>query len=429
MNLPDLIRARRAWLTPQRLVAGGVMTTAVGAVAALTSVGAQAGELLTGWVLLLQTLILFFYGVPAAVNDFVEEHRNNTWDMLRLTPLTAAEIVAGRLAASTSYAVYLAATLAPWALFAQTLQSSPGYLGLAVQWTALSLGFAATASLGIAAAAFSSRVEGGRMGNSGMAIGGLGCLITGYALGMFHSRSTVNLLVGTVPVYAALGGVLALAAFWGSVAAVRTVGRLLSERQTPWAVPAFMASLWGALALWVPPGRGAEVFDTLCITAPALVALLASVAEGEDREDWKAKFRSALRRGDAAALAPAWATAWGTLVLLAGLTFALKPDASRVAAMVVCFLARDLFLIGTLRTFFKRNVETASMALLGGLYILPVMYGFATDSASSLYWAVPMEAAKTGFLANVLPAFLHAAAAGTIFLTRVNGFKAGKLLR
>ncbi|TPW18270.1 MAG: hypothetical protein FD126_3486, partial [Elusimicrobia bacterium] len=341
MNLPDLVRARASWLTPQRLVVGGVMATAVGAFAALMSVGGKAGGLLSVWVLLLQSVVLFFYGVPAAVNDFVEEHRNNTWDMLRLTPLTGFEMVVGRLVASTSYAAFLAAALAPWALFAQSLgTTSPGYLGLGALWAALATGFAASATLGMAAAALAARVQGGVVGNTGMAIGGLGFLVTGYTMTMFSSAETVNIFFGTVSAFTALSALLAFSAVWGAVGAVRTMGRLLSERQTPWAIPAFMTSLWGLLALWVPAGRGSEALDALCITAPALVAVLASFAEGEDREDWKANHRLAVRRRDWGALLPRWSSAWLTVLLLAGLTYAFRPEASRIAAMVVCFLAR-----------------------------------------------------------------------------------------
>lgn len=431
MNLPDLMRARGSWLTPQRLLVGGVVATAVGAFAALMSVGAKAGGLLSVWVLLLQSFILFFYGVPAAVNDFVEEHRNNTWDMLRLTPLTGFEMVVGRLVASTSYAVFLAAALAPWALFAQSLDATaPGYAWLAALWATLAIGFAASATLGMAAAALAARVQKGRVGYAGMAIGGLGILVTDYTMTMYSSAKTVNLLVGTVSAFTALSALLAFAAIWGAVGAVRTMGRLLSERQTPWALPALMTSLWGILALWVPAGRGSEVQSALCITAPALVAVLASFAEGEGREDWKANHRLATRRRDWGALAPKWSSAWLTVALLAGLTSAFRPESARIAAMVVCFLARDLFLIGILRTVLRRNVEAAAVTLLGALYILPILFAVSLDQVGSLHWMVPMEAAKTGFLANILPSVAHATAAGALFWARVRGIKKeGTLLR
>ena len=430
MNLPDLARARQVWLTPPRLVVGGLLASAVGAFAALMCVGFDTGKLLTVWVLLLQNAILFFYGVPAAVNDFVEEHRNNTWDMLRLTPLTAAEIVLGRLAASTSYAVFLAAALAPWALFAQTMPGAPGFTALAGLWAALALGFVAASATGIAAAGLAVRIQGGQVGSAGLAMGGLGFLASGYTQVLVVSKETVHLIVGPVPAALYFSAALGLWALWSSTAAVRLVGRLLSERQFPWALPAFLATLWGILAIWSPAGRGGEAWGALCITVPAVVALLSAFAEGEGEEDWRANYRLAERRRSREALVPGWAPAWLTVALLAGLTFAARPEADRIATMVVFFLARDLFLLGSLRASLKRNVEVAAMLVLGSLYILPVMYMGVTENIASLYWMVPMEAANAGFLANILPGALQALAAGGLFWGRVRMLrKDEKLLR
>lgn len=423
MNLPDLARARQVWLTNPRLVVGGTLATAVAALLALASIGSDSGRTLTLWILLLQNIVLFFYGVPAAVNDFVEEHRNNTWDMLRLTPLTAAEIVFGRLAASTSYAVFLAAVLAPWALFAQNLQGAPGLLTLAAQWGAMTLGFAATAATGIAAAALAARIQAGRVGNAGLAMGGLGFLASGYTQFMAISNETVPLLFGPVPGFAYFSLALAAGAFWGATAAVRLVGRLLSERQAPWGLPAFMATVWALLALWVPGGRGAEIWDSLCITVPAVIAVLAAFAEGEGSEDWRANLRLAERRRSWLPLLPTWAPQLATVALLAALTLVVRPEAARMAGMSVFFLARDLSILGALRLAVRRNVEALAMALLGGGYILPMIYFAATDGRSSIHWVIPMEAPALGVAANAAPGALQALAAAALLAWAVRRTK------
>lgn len=420
MNLPDLLRARRTWLTPARLIIGGILGTALGAGAALLSVGPDAGRSLTVWVLLLQSVVLFFYGVPAAVNDFVEEHRNNTWDMLRLTPLTAAELVLGRILASTSYAVYLAAVVAPWAVFAQGLDSAPGYLTLFALWAALLLGFVAASTTGVAAAALAARLQGGKVGNTGLAMGGLTFLVSGSVQTLaFSTRDeTVTLIVGSVPMYlwATLG--LGLWAAWAWAASVRMVGRLLSERQTEWALPAFLVTLWAYLGLWLPK-TGASGPDfalgTVCLTAPAVVALMASLAEGEDAEDWKTKLRAAAKRRSLGPLVPGWGAAWLTVAALAGLTAAARPETTRIAILVSVFLARDLMLLSTLRAFMKRNFETAAVAVLGSVYILPVIYLTAVRDLGALYYLVPMESDKVGALANIMPGAAQALAAAILF--------------
>lgn len=420
MNLPDLLRARRTWLTPSRLIIGGILGTALAAGAALLSIGPDAGRSLTVWVLLLQSVVLFFYGVPAAVNDFVEEHRNNTWDMLRLTPLTAAELVLGRILASTSYAVYLAAVVAPWAVFAQGLDSAPGYLTLFALWVALLLGFVAASTTGVAAAALATRLQGGKVGNTGLAMGGLTFLVSGLVQTLAFSprEETVTLIVGTVPAYlwATLG--LALWAAWASAASVRMVGRLLSERQTDWALPAFLVTLWAYFGIWLPQ-TGASGPDfalgTVCLTAPAVVALMASFAEGEDAEDWKTKLRAAEKRRSLAPLVPGWGAAWLTVTVLAALTAAARPETARIAVLVSVFLARDLMLLSTLRALLKRNVETAAVAVLGTVYILPVIYLTAVRDLGALYYLVPMESDKVGALANIMPGAAQALAAAILF--------------
>lgn len=428
MNLPDLSRARQTTLTTPRLVIGGVLATALGAGAALMSIGPDAGRSLTTWVLLLQSLVLFFYGVPAAVNDFVEEHQNNTWDMLRLTPLTAAEMVVGRLLASTSYAVYLALVIAPWAFFAQGLDTAPGAATLVAQWASMGLGFVAASATGVAAAALASRIQGGKVGNAGLAMGGLGFCIAGYSqvIAVGANPETIRLLIGDVPVvYWAICG-LALWAAWGVTAAVRTVGRLLSERPSAATLPLFLTSLWAYLGLW-RPGTGSSgpeiAMGAFCVTAPAVVALLASFAEGEDAEEWKAKLRAAQKGGAWSPLVPGWASAWLTVTLLAAVTAVARPEAARICVLVSAFLARDLMLMAGLRAALKKNVEVAGAVLLGCLYILPVIYLTAAGNSGALYWLVPMEAAKAGFLANVLPGAAQALAALALLWGRVRNLR------
>ncbi|TBR18020.1 hypothetical protein EPO15_15675 [bacterium] len=419
MNLPDLRRARQVWLTPPRLVVGGVLATAVGACAALLCVGNDSGQLLTGWILTLQNMVLFFYGVPSAVNDFVEEHQNNTWDMLRLTPLTAAEMVLGRLLASTSYAVFLAAALAPWALFALPLPRAPGLLPLLAQWAAMGLGFAAASATGIAAAALAARIQAGRVGNAGLAMGGLGFIASGYTQVLAVSTGTVPLVVGPVPAFLYFAAALGLWTAWSASAAVRLVGRLLSEPQSRWALPGFLATLWAYLALWVPGGRTAEAWECLCITVPAVVTLLASFAEGEGPEEWRTGLRLAAKKRSWRPLVPGWAAPWLTVAGLAGLTLALRPELARIAALVAIFLARDLFVLGTLRVALRKNVEVAGMVVLGSLYILPVLTLASTSNIGALYWLVPMQSETAGFLANILPGALQALAAAGLFGWRV----------
>jgi hypothetical protein len=424
MNLPDLARARQVWLTPPRLVVGGVLATALGSAAALFSVGHNPGQLLTAWVLLMQGAVLFFYGVPAAVNDFVEEHRNNTWDMLRLTPLTAAEIVVGRLTASTSYAAYLALCLAPWALFAQTLEGAPSPTRLAAQWAALALTFVGASATGVAAAALAARLQAGRVGNTGLAMGGLGAVTASWTLGMLASSDKIELVFGTVPLGLWLTALLVLWSGWSLAAAARLVDRLLSERPRPAFFPAFLASVWAFLVLWVPGGhtRYAELASAAaCLSIPAVLALLSAFTEGEGAEQWRANLRLAKRRRDWTAALPGWAWPWLTVAALAAVTAALRPETSRIALMTACFLARDFLLLGALRTVMRKGVEVAGIALMGALYLLPLFYGLATGEAGAvfLFMFLPTGSQTAGFAANVLPGFLQLVLAGLLFYNGV----------
>lgn len=344
--------------------------------------------------------------------------------MLRLTPLTAFEMVVGRLLASTAYAVYLAVVLAPWAFFAQGLDMAPGTATLLAQWASMVLGFVAASATGVAAAALAARIQGGKVGNAGLAMGGLGFCIAGYSqvIAVGARPETIRLLIGDVPaVYWAICG-LGLWAAWGVTAAVRTVGRLLSERQSSTTLPLFLASLWAYLGMWLP-GTGSSgpelAMSAFCVTAPAVVALLASFAEGEDAEEWKAKLRAAEKRGSLSPLVPGWATPLLTVTLLAALTAAARPEAARICVLVSAFLARDLMLMAGLRAGLKKNVEVVGAVVLGCLYILPIVYLTAVGNSGALYWLVPMESTKVGSLANVLPGAAQALAALALFWGRV----------
>jgi hypothetical protein len=261
-------------------------------------------------------------------------------------------------------------------------------------------------------------------------MGGLGFIAAGYTQVLATSLESVTLAVGTVPGFLYFLLALGLWAAWGSVGAVRTVGRLLSERQKPWALPAFLATVWGYLALWEPAGRSPEAWSTLCITLPAVLSLLSSFAEGEGPEEWRTNFRLAGRERSLAPLLPGWAAPLSTVALLAGLTFAHRPEAGRIAAMAVFFLARDLCLLAALRVALRRNVEVAAAVLLGGLYILPVLYMGADGRIDSLFWLVPMEAARLSGLANVVPGALQAAVAASVLWLSVRKARRGtELLR
>ncbi len=405
MNLPDLRRIRAVWLTDTRLVIGAVAATAAGAAAAASAGHYNPGRDMHGWVLVMQSAALFLYGIPALLSDFSEEHQKNTWDLLRLTPLEASEIVLSKTLASTSFAVFLAAVLAPWAFFAQGLHGAPGILALGLSWVWMAVSFAGTALTAVAAAAVAARLQGGRFGVAGLALGGLGCLVSclGWA-SIQEGGSTVSIFGHALPSAWWLLATGCLWVFWGAVGAVRQVGRLLSERPAPLALPAFLATLWVYLNA-VLPGRNRIEFiaaGTMCITFPALAALLAAMTEGGVPERSRPRVQP-------------WAASWATVAVLSGLTALLQPADRRVAVMVPLFLARDLFLLARLRLSRVRNPEAVAFALLGALYLVPIGFVLFTQDVSRMYWFLPMEAPDTGLTTNVAPALLNVAAAAALF--------------
>ncbi|MBI2362467.1 MAG: hypothetical protein HYV15_03680, partial [Elusimicrobia bacterium] len=174
MNLPELRRARKEWLTRPRLLLGAMGSVGLAWLLSANASSHNPGSEITWEILIIQHLILFFYGISSLINDFIDEHRRNSWDLLALTPLSASEVVFGKLAASTSYAVYLALVLAPWALWAQMLPGAKGFAHLFLQWAWLGTTFLASAFLSLAAAAATARLQGGKLGIGGAALGALG---------------------------------------------------------------------------------------------------------------------------------------------------------------------------------------------------------------------------------------------------------------
>jgi hypothetical protein len=190
--------------------------------------------------------------------------------------------------------------------------------------------------------------------------------------------------------------------FWGAVGAVRQLGRLLSERLLPWALPFFLGTLWVYLNAVIPRNGRWQFLDvgTVSITFPALAALLAALVGRED-----------FRRRNLPDSVPAWLTVAG----LCALTAVLRPETARIAFMVPLFLGRDLLLLARLRMSRLRSPETAAFALLGLLYVAPLCYLLATTEVSGMFWFLPVEVEQARALANIAPAALHAAVAGVLF--------------
>lgn len=402
---------RTAWLTRPRLVIGAVAATAVAAGAAMYTGPYRPGRDLHTWILVLQGLVLFFYGIPALVADFTEEHQRNTWDLLRLTPLEADEIVLGKLLASTSYAVFLAAVLAPWALVSETLSGAPGFAALGLSWAWMAMSFVGTALTSVAAAAVAARLQGGRLGVAGLALGGLGFFAASLGWTTVQEGSTVALLGAELPAAAWLLVTGALWVFWGAVGAVRQLGRLLSERRLPWALPVFLLTLWVYLNAVIPHNARWQFLDvgSVSVTFPALAALLAALV---GREDFRKRSL------------PDWVPAWATVAGLCVLTAFLRPSTARIAFMVPLFLGRDLLLLARLRMSRLRSPETAAFALLGLLYLAPLCYLLATTSVAGMFWFLPVEVEDVRALANIGPAALHAAVAGALFWSGLGGLRA-----
>ena len=115
----------------------------------------------------------------------------------------------------------------------------------------MALTFVATSATGLAAAALAARIQAGRVGMTGLAMGALGSTVCGWTIGtlwQFHDKA--NLIFGTVPLGLCLLTFTALWAGWGVVAATQLLGRLLSERPRPFVFPAFLTTVWAFTALF-----------------------------------------------------------------------------------------------------------------------------------------------------------------------------------
>ncbi|MBI5596413.1 MAG: hypothetical protein HY928_10030 [Elusimicrobia bacterium] len=398
MNLPELRRARKEWLTNPRLLIGTIGASAVLAVFAGNLGKYNAGSQLTGSVIYCQFVVLFFYGIPCLVADFVEEHQKKTWDLLALTPLSASEIVLGKLVAATSYAVFLAAVMAPWALYAQSLPGAGGVLNLTLNWAWMGVAFVGTAFLSLAAAAATARLQEGRIGIGGLALGGLGFL------GALFGQT----VVGTSRNPQVLGPALLLCSglwwtAWAAVAALRQVGRLLSERPASWVFPGFLAALWTYALLFAPLFAVTKLSIGLyvCATVPAVAALMGALLDRDTPSD--------------AGRVPSWAWSLLTVAGLCAATGLMVPDARRIALMAPLFLTRDLLLLARIRRSRVKNAETVAIGLIGLLYLAPAAYFAAARDGVGLHWVVPMVDPAMGWASNCLPALAHALGAALLF--------------
>lgn len=417
-KLPEFHRCAAGEARPGRLMVAGMVSLFVGgSYWYISSLSHAEGRSLYGLAFWTQAAILLVYGTVRTTGSVHAERVEKTWDLQRLTPLSAWEIALGKLLGAPVFPFFLAATFIPWTLL--------GFLGSKeLSWPAFlwhQAGLLCTAflslSLGLLGSTYS---EERNVGTSSPTAGGsVVGLLALWILGVVV-ETTARPNPGFPEPVAFFGIPMSLPSLvclssllfggWALAASAWRVGRELLEPRRLWRVPVFLAFLF-AYELGF---RGSN--PALCVPVPAFVAFFISVLNQERLEHWRAWLP--LEGPVDWARLPSWILASATFTLIAVAASALSLASGtggsdvlwRYPLLQAFFLTRDLAFVQLCRFSDSRRPEIMALVLIGLAYLLPAAMLAAAQRPHALHLVMPLADSQVQAFWNLAPAFLEAAA-------------------
>lgn len=431
LALPEIRRRWDAECTPARLGIGVVTAFVVGASVFSLTLQLGADKFDCYWVCLHAAMILLLgYGTIRVAGSVGEERRQGTWDLMRLTPLSALEISLGKFLGAPLYAMILAAALVPWlALSAHGSPEAGSVHGLPVLVEFACMTFGAW-SLALMVSALADE----RLGNNEGTRFVLMILIIPL-VSMTLSRVTRNVYVRGEPpmvqlqTFAYYGWTVSSWAFdslswlaFGAWAFEAARWRIAVDKLEPlasWRISAFILFLV-AYFLGLP-----SIGIQTVIVFPYIAFLLSSLAEPWTAGQW----RLWLSKSDVDRLtqAPVWMRGAATFALAAA-AFSFIPynpaDPSGVAArrfpLLLCFFAlRDIFFLQWCRLKVRKSPEIVAVVYIALAYGLPAMITGVSRAGEFNFLFSAMTKNDLGFFLNVLPGLAQAALAACVLARAV----------
>mgnify|MGYP000176836376 CR=1 FL=1 len=379
------------------------------------------------------SIMVFLWGSRRAAAAVAEEVNGDTWSGQRLSALSPAALVFGKLFGATAFIWYGGLIGLALFLVGQGLEGAPPGELLVQSLLRVSAGiFLHAVAIAVTLALLNKRRVVARLGTTLPQLLALGAALLFFA---FFARSTLlhsldwwrgsvawyDLLVDG-PLFAALSAFVF--AGWAVLACLRLMAVQLQRQWLPWAWPAFVLFLMLYAAGFAPPQERAA----LSFAAALGCFYLALFAERNEplrfRQCFAAFADRRWRRG--LSLLPAWALGWpfllgaslllggdsllrlGLLWDLAALTRAGIPTPLVAGVGVACFALRDAAFVLWMNAGRSRRADTAALVYLLVLYgpLQALLGGLGVWQLAALLTPLPLGAGPWPLLAALLQAAL-----------------------
>jgi hypothetical protein len=424
-SLPEIEKCWMTEMRPSKLYLGAatilVMTVCLWAAG---SAGTDGGEFLFQCAFGLQVALILGYGTSKTTASVMVERAERTWDLQRLTPLSARQLAFGKLLGAPIYAYYLALMLVPAVLIGACTAHSPVIAALPMRYLILFCSGFLWLSLGLLVSAYSDQsVAGASSGTAGALMGFLGLQLT-IAMSIEHQDplSFYGLSLDRrffLAISAFLFGV------WALLAAQWRIGKDLLEPRRFWRIPAFLAFVF-----FYQTGfndRSAH----LAMILPIYFSYFAGILNSERGEHWK-KWLASSGSGfwDRT---PAWISASAACVVLAGLaTLVPSPPKEqwlmpigRYPLIGCAFAIRDLAFLQLCRFSKSKNPEVMALVFIALAYFLPAIVMGPFNSKLLVPFFLPLPVSEHSAIGNLLPGAIEAAVMLWLVRLRAQGYRTG----
>jgi hypothetical protein len=331
----------------------------------------------------------------------------------------------GKLLGAPIFAVYLAATLMPWALLSIFLGHGISETQFFRGYEALAVGTFMSWSIGLVVSAYSAESVSGNYSSS-----------TGVLAGLVASQAFIPILglmsegQETLPYFGVQTSASILWAFttaslgaWALAGAKWRIGKDLLDGPRWWRLPAFLTFITCYGLGWWSPRSGFQ--RHLMLLAPALFIYMAAILNSETLDHWKRW----LGKGEAGGWhrVPVWVNGLETFGVLSAAVMLLSA-VGRVPAertwflypvLQGLFMARDLAFLQWCRLRGLRRPEVVALACIALAYVVPAILIGKWEIWSLRFLYVPVPNAEYGAFANVLPGLLQAAGISWVLARRL----------
>jgi hypothetical protein len=353
--LPEIARRWDSECTRWRLLLGCGTVAVLGAGLCAAAGGADNPPQVFHWFVAMQAFVLLGYGTARVVASVSDEKRQGTWDLQRLTPQTALQLAAGKLAGAPLYALILTAAFLPWALIAAAGSAQTSAFDVSRAYVSLGAAAAFAWAMGLVVSTHSDERQGLGDGGKFLMLAALYPLASWQLTTAFASRKMTEFYGATLPdwLFFSLSDVVFAA--WAFESARCRIARDTWLRRAPVQRLSFAPTWLSGLA-----------------AAAALAAALTAATSGGE------------------------------------------PPSARFPLLFLFFATRDILFLQWCRLKIKRQPEFFALVYIGLAYVLPWLVALTLHLHPTSFLFFPAPGRDVPALVNLLPGALEAAGAAAL---------------